>query len=151
MIEPENSNPSKTLVHIQAQLKAKKDLFNKFGKYYYRSAESILEALKPLLLQFNAQLTINEEIITGFDYPIIKTTCTLMTSNALAGVDVNKKGMDYAQAFGTSESYSCKRALGNLFLLDDTKDSDSKVERASLYMQLWQEMGYKYQPTISEH
>ena len=33
--------------------------------------------------------------------------------------------MDIAQSFGSSSSYAKKYALGNLFLLDDTKDADS--------------------------
>ena len=39
----------KELITIQSELKAPKNQTNKFGGYKYRSAEDILEAVKPLL------------------------------------------------------------------------------------------------------
>ena len=41
------------------------------------------------------------------------------------GVDLNQKGMQTAQQFGAASSYGKKYALGNLFLIDDTQDSDA--------------------------
>jgi len=39
------------LAIIQTELKAKKSRFNSFGKYKFRSAEDILEAIKPFLVK----------------------------------------------------------------------------------------------------
>ena len=60
------------LAKIQAELKAPKDLFNKFGNYHYRSAESILEAVKPLL--DGAILTMCDDIVLVGDRYYIKAT-----------------------------------------------------------------------------
>ncbi len=97
-----------------------------------RSAEDILEATKPFLKELNVTVTINEELISTEPTPIIRTTATLhddkgMTIEAVAlvGVDLNQKGMQTPQQFGSASSYGKKYALGNLFLIDDTQDSDA--------------------------
>jgi hypothetical protein len=122
----------KQLISIQNELKAPKNQYNSFGKYKYRSCEDILEALKPYLLKYNCMMTISDEIkstgnviycesivsLTLPDGIVIKTT-------ACAGIEPNRKGMDIAQSFGSSSSYSRKYALSGLFLLDDTADSDA--------------------------
>jgi len=41
------------------------------------------------------------------------------------GVDLEQKGMQMPQKFGSASSYGKKYALGNLFLIDDTQDSDA--------------------------
>jgi len=120
------------LSKIQTRFKSKKSRFNSFGKYYFRSAEDILEATKPFLKELNVTVTINEELISTEPIPTIQTTATLhdekgMTIEAVAivGVDLNQKGMQTPQQFGSASSYGKKYALGNLFLIDDTQDSDA--------------------------
>ena len=120
------------LSKIQQRFKSKKSRFNSFGKYYFRSAEDILEATKPFLKELNVTVTINEELIATEPIPTIQTTATLhdekgMTIEAVAivGVDLNQKGMQTPQQFGSASSYGKKYALGNLFLIDDTQDSDA--------------------------
>jgi len=119
------------LVAIQSELKAPKNQFNSFGKYKYRSAEDILEALKPLLKKYNCHLTITEVTNELAGYLVLTSRVTIsdgdktMFVEAQAGINPERKGMDIAQSFGSSSSYAKKYALGNLFLLDDTKDADS--------------------------
>lgn len=123
----------KALIDIQSKLKAPKNQFNSFGKYAYRSCEDILEAVKPLLVEHNATLTLSDTVHAIGEVPYLMVTATLTdesgaskTVSACAGIDVNKKGMDVAQCFGSSSSYARKYALNGLFLIDDTKDADSQ-------------------------
>ena len=117
------------LATIQTKFKSKKSRFNSFGKYYFRSAEDILEAIKPYLLEHGITVTINEELIN--DNFVIKTTATIsdgleaINATAIVGVDTDQKGMQMPQRFGSASSYGKKYALGNLFLIDDTQDSDA--------------------------
>jgi len=120
------------LSKIQQRFKSKKSRFNSFGKYYFRSAEDILEATKPFLKELNVTVTINEELISTEPIPVIQTTAMLqdekgMSTEAVAvvGVDLKQKGMQTPQQFGSASSYGKKYALGNLFLIDDTQDSDA--------------------------
>ena len=119
------------LVNIQNELKAPKNEYNSFGKYNYRSAEGILEALKPLLLKYGCYLTITEKTEEKAGYLVLTSKATISDGEnsifveAEAGINPERKGMDIAQSFGSSSSYAKKYALGNLFLLDDTKDADS--------------------------
>jgi hypothetical protein len=121
----------KELIAIQAELKAPKNQFNAFGKYKYRSCEDILEALKPLLLKYECTLTIEDEVKEVGGIVFIESTATIQKDmegravTAQAGIDINRKGMDVAQCFGASSSYSRKYALNGLFLIDDTKDPDA--------------------------
>ena len=117
---------------IQTKFKSKKSRFNSFGKYYFRSAEDILEAIKPFNDELGIAVTINEELIATDPMPIIKTTAKLIDEKgmeisavAIVGVDLNQKGMQTPQQFGSASSYGKKYALGNLFLIDDTQDSDA--------------------------
>tara|TARA_R110002020_G_scaffold33491_1_gene101897 strand:+ start:28 stop:588 length:561 start_codon:yes stop_codon:yes gene_type:complete len=117
---------------IQVSLKAPKGQFNKFGKYKYRSAEDILESIKPYLNKHKLTLTISENISDVAGYLVITSRAVIQDESgetyaveAQAGVNPERKGMDIAQSFGASSSYAKKYALGNLFLLDDTKDADS--------------------------
>ena len=120
------------LSKIQVEFKANKSRFNSFGKYNFRSAEDILEALKPFNEKYGVSVVINEEIITG-DLPILKSTATILDNNginsisvsAIVGVDLNQKGMQVPQQFGSASSYAKKYALGNLLLIDDTQDADA--------------------------
>lgn len=124
----------KELNRIQQELKAPKNQFNSFGKYKYRSAEDILEAVKPLLK--DCILTISDEVKEVAGIPYIQATAQLShkeevaSVTAQAGISINRKGMDIAQSFGASSSYAKKYALGNLFLLDDSSlDPDTKDNR----------------------
>ena len=119
------------LAVIQTKLKTKKTSYNAFGKYYFRKAEDILEAVKPFLLEQRVSVTINEELVMTDPVPTIKSTATISNgvdaihATAIVGVDLNQKGMQTAQQFGAASSYGKKYALGNLFLIDDTADADS--------------------------
>ena len=141
------------LMHIQEELKAPKNLHNNFGGYNYRNAESILEALKPLLAKYGATVTITDNIeeIGGRIY--VKSTATIWDTDATSTYSINsngievstgaalvvtayareaetKKGMDDAQVTGATSSYARKYALNGLFLLDDTEDVDSEAYQA---------------------
>ena len=119
------------LITIQTNFKSKKSRFNSFGKYNFRSAEDILEATKPFLKELGVSVTINEELISPSDKPVIKTTASIsdgkswITAQAIVGVDLNQKGMQVPQQYGSASSYGKKYALGNLFLIDDTADADA--------------------------
>ena len=120
------------LATIQTKFKSKKSRFNSFGKYYFRSAEDILEGIKPFLLEMGVSVTINEELIATDPMPMFQTTARLMDDKgmevsavAIVGVDLNQKGMQTPQQFGSASSYGKKYALGNLLLIDDTQDSDA--------------------------
>ena len=119
------------LSQIQTKFKSKKSRFNSFGKYYFRSAEDILEATKPFLLELGVTVTISEELVVDGPMPIIKSTASItdgdnaIHATSIVGVDVNQKGMQAPQQFGSASSYAKKYALGNLFLIDDTQDSDA--------------------------
>ena len=118
------------LAVIQTKLKTKKTSYNAFGKYYFRKAEDILEAVKPFLLEQGVSVTICEEIIATDPVPTLQSTATIsdgtnaIHATAVVGVDLNQKGMQTAQQFGAASSYGKKYALGNLFLIDDTQDAD---------------------------
>ena len=122
-----------SLKHIQSELKANKSQFNSFGKYYYRSCEDILEALKPLLKTYNCTLTISDEVKEVGSLVFIQSEARIIDNEtkeevfvtAQAGIDINRKGMDVSQCYGSSSSYARKYALNGLFLIDDTKDSDA--------------------------
>ena len=124
-------NLNQKLAVIQTELKAKKSSYNAFGKYYFRKAEDILEAVKPFLTREGVSVRIEEDIITDSPVPTLQSTAILsdgensIKATAVVGVDLNQKGMQTAQQFGAASSYGKKYALGNLFLIDDTADADS--------------------------
>lgn len=120
------------LAIIQTEFKSKKSRFNSFGKYNFRSAEDILEATKPFLLRLGVSVTVTENL-TGNPmgmFPILESTATISDGTdaihavAIVGVDLDQKGMQMPQKFGSASSYGKKYALGNLFLIDDTQDPD---------------------------
>ena len=122
------------LMLIQSELKCPKDQFNSFGKYHYRSTESILEGLKSLLLKYKATLIISDEIVQIGDRYYVKATAELVDaekeietiiSTGYAREEETKKGMDSSQITGSASSYARKYALNGLFAIDDTKDSDA--------------------------
>ena len=118
------------LTKIQTEFKSKKSRYNSFGKYYFRSAEDILEATKPFLKELNVTVTVHEELVS-FDPPVMQVTAKIsdgketIESQAVVGVDTDQKGMQMPQRYGAASSYGKKYALGNLFLIDDTQDSDA--------------------------
>lgn len=122
---------------VQTQIKAPKSLYNSFGKYKYRNAEGILEAVKPYLSEYNLCLTLNDEIVQVGERYYVKATAAIydgmgsgsMSVSAYAREAATKKGMDDSQITGTASSYARKYALNGLFLLDDTKDADTDENR----------------------
>ena len=139
------------LAIVQTKLKTKKTSYNAFGKYYFRKAEDILEAVKPFLLEQGVSVTINEKIIATDPVPTLQSTATIsdgkdaITATAVVGVDLNQKGMQTAQQFGAASSYCKKYALGNLFLIDDTQDADSTTGKTSVV----DKIKAKAKPTIT--
>ena len=122
---------SNKLLKIQSELKAPKNQRNNFGGYNYRSAEDILEAVKPLLKENNCQLTLSDEIVAVGDRIYVKAIATFtdgeneITATAFAREAETKKGMDESQITGTASSYARKYCLNGLLLIDDTKDADT--------------------------
>ena len=122
----------KSLIYIQQHLTAPKSEYNSFGKYNYRSLESILSAIKPLLRNQNCGIRFQDEVIELGGRTFLKTTLyffndkgeTISTS-ALAEHTATKTGMDAAQITGAASSYARKYALNAMFAIDDTKDVDS--------------------------
>lgn len=120
------------LIKIQSELKAPKGQYNNFGKYAYRNAEDILEAVKPLLLENNCLLTLTDIIKQVGERYYICAEATItdietkecITVSAFAREEETKKGMDGSQVTGASSSYARKIALNGLFLIDDSKNSD---------------------------
>ena len=119
------------LLAIQTKLKAPKGQYNSFGKYSYRSAEDILEAVKPLNAEHGVLLTITDEIkeIGGRVYVVATATVSDGTDelkvSAFAREPENKKGMDESQITGATSSYARKYALNGLYAIDDNKDADT--------------------------
>ena len=121
----------KELIIIQSKLNAPKNLYNKFGNFNYRSAEGILEAVKPLCAEQNCTLTITDDIVLIGDRYYIKATATIINStgekrevSAFAREEDSKKGQDAAQITGSTSSYARKYALSGLFCIDDNRDPD---------------------------
>jgi hypothetical protein len=125
------------LSRIQAEFKAAKSKYNSFGKYNFRSAEDILEALKPFNEKYGVLFTISEKYVElwqrGESIPVMESTATIrdvdgiskISAKSIVGVDLQQKGMQTPQAFGSASSYAKKYALGNLLLIDDTQDADA--------------------------
>ena len=126
---------SQKLLNAQSELKAPKGQYNNFGKYKYRSAEDILEAVKPINAKHGVLLTITDEPVLVGDWHYIKATATITDGSdsivvtAYARESLNKKGMDDSQITGTASSYARKYALNGLYLIDDTKDADTDEYR----------------------
>ena len=121
------------LMAVQSELKAPKGQENTFGKYRYRSAEDILEAVKPLLKANGLYLRISDTVEMIGDRYYVKATVTAVdiatgdaeSATAYAREQAEKKGMDAAQVTGATSSYARKYALNALFGIDDTKDADT--------------------------
>lgn len=124
------------LINVQSELKAPKNQRNRFGGFNYRSCEDIFEAAKPILIKHGLTLTVCDEIVQLGDRFYIKATASVIDIETNERIDVaafareseSKKGMDLAQVTGSTSSYARKYALNGLFLIDDTKDSDTTNE-----------------------
>ena len=125
------------LMAVQADLKAPKRQHNSFGKYDYRSAEDIIEAVKPLLKDNGLFLNMSDDIVLIGDRYYVRATAKVVDvvtgesvqTSALAREAAQKKGMDESQVTGTASSYARKYALNGLFAIDDTKDADTDQYR----------------------
>ena len=124
----------KKLIEVQKELKAPKNQRNSFGNYNYRSCEDILEALKPVLSEHGATVFISDKPVVKENlWSYIEATATFVDTESGDSVSVTayareaemKKGMDVSQITGSASSYARKYALNGLFLIDDTKDSDT--------------------------
>lgn len=124
------------LAAVQAELKAPKDQYNSFGKYKYRSAEGILEAVKPIVKKHGCVLWISDEMVEVGGRVYVKATAyfaltdidglaTAIAVSAFARESESKAGMDASQITGSASSYARKYALNGLFAIDDTKDADA--------------------------
>ena len=128
-----DKNIRQKLQGIQSSLKAPKGQTNKFGGYRYRSAEDILEALKPLLGEWGCSLVIQDDMVEVGGRVYVKASANLidnetesvLSTSAFAREAEVKKGMDDAQITGSASSYARKYALNGLFAIDDTKDPDA--------------------------
>ena len=123
------------LIKIQSELKAPKSQYNSFGKYNYRNAEDILEAVKPLLAKYNATMYISDEVVEVGGRVYVKATTTIsdgketISVSAYAREPETLKGMTESQITGATSSYARKYCLNGLFAIDDTRDSDTNELR----------------------
>ena len=139
-MEKETYFLKRKLSHIQLEMKVPKNLYNSFGKYNYRNAETILETAKPVCHKYKTTLVVEDEIINVGDRYYIKATARLIDwesaaiieVSALAREEAEKKGMDASQVTGSCSSYARKYALNGLFCLDDVKDADSDEQGKEL-------------------
>lgn len=139
ILSEEELTLNEKLMHIQTELHAPKNLYNSFGKYNYRNAEGIQEALKPLLKKYGVNVVLADEIVEVGGRVYVKATAGISDCKTNEQVSVcayareaeAKKGMDDAQVTGATSSYARKYALNGLFLLDDTKDVDTEEYQSS--------------------
>lgn len=122
----------KALIEIQAKLKAPKNQYNSFAGFHYRSAEDILEGLKPLLKEYGLFQKVTDEIVNIGTANYVKATVIVRlgdleeTASGWAREEVSLKGQIAAQITGGASSYAKKYALNNMYNIDDTKDPDSQ-------------------------
>lgn len=123
-----------SIIKIQEELHAPKNQRNSFGNYNYRSAEDIIEAVKPIAHKYGYSLNISDEVVEVGGRIYVKATASLIPEDAkktlhiaigFAREEETKKGMDASQITGASSSYARKYALNGLLAIDDTKDSDA--------------------------
>ncbi len=139
---PEIPQEAKPTVHynvyqklgmIQANLKAPKGQYNSYGKFNYRSAEDILQAVKPFLQQYGCLILIDDKIKEFGNRLFIEAEIKFLSTDSPETAIVSHgdaeicehKGMTLDQCTGTASSYARKYGLNALLLLDDTKDSDT--------------------------
>ena len=132
-MEKQKYSLQEKLSRIQVEFKSNKSRYNSFGKYNFRSAEDILEGLKPFNEKYGVFFTISEHYLYTHELPVIISKATihdvesdnLIEVKAVVGIDLDQKGMQMPQKFGSASSYGKKYALGNLLLIDDTADADA--------------------------
>lgn len=158
----EGPSINQKLLKMQQELKAPKGQYNSFGRYNYRSAEDILEAVKPINDKHGLLLTLSDEPVAVGDRVYIKATAKLtddknfVSVTAYAREALTKKGMDDSQITGTASSYARKYALNGLYLIDDTKDADTDEytnqnnQQASQQQQNNQQAPPQNQPVIGK-
>lgn len=133
----EFKNIHQKLLYIQANLKAPKNQYNRYGKYAYRSCEDIQDAVKPLLNEVGCTLVLYDTIENiGENYYLVSTavltdcdSLEILKNSALAREDGVLKGMSSAQITGSTSSYARKYALNGLFCISDEKDSDTDANQ----------------------
>lgn len=119
------------LIKIQSELQVPKKRFNKFGNYYYRNTDDIVEAVKPLCSREGLILTLSDEVVEVGGRVYVKATATLTDTEKTIGVcgyarEAEKQaGMADAQITGSTSSYARKYALNGLFAIDDEQDADA--------------------------
>ncbi|MBQ9058634.1 MAG: ERF family protein [Atopobiaceae bacterium] len=137
MAESKKDQTPKSIAHklleIQRDLKVEKGQYNQFGKYNYRSKEDILEAVKPLCHERGLIILVDDEIVVIAEGWVYARSCAILkdvetdktiTARGWSREPEEKKGADASQITGMAASYAGKRALSNLFAIDDTKDAD---------------------------
>lgn len=141
-----------SLLQIQAELKAPKSQHNTYGNYDYRSAEDILQAVKPLLAKYKGKLYLTDDVVAVGNHCYIKATAVFNDGSeetkvtAFAREDEARKGMSAPQMTGSASSYARKYALNGLFLIDDTKDPDTneyRQQQPRQYQQNYQQRNYQ--------
>lgn len=140
MAEAKVKSFKQRLVEAQRELKAPKGQMNRFGGYAYRSAEDILEAVKPINLKHELLLNLRDEIIEVGGRIYVKAIATMTDIHSEEQISVQafareaeaKKGMDDSQITGSASSYARKYALNGLYLIDDTKDADSNEQKEAI-------------------
>ena len=133
MSEKKEMNIQAKLLAIQTELKAPKGQYNKFGKYNYRSAEDIIEAVKPICKKYDTVLLLGDEIELIGDRYYVKATAILtdlesgasVQTQAYAREEQSRSGMSADQLTGACSSYARKYCLNGLLMIDDSKDSDT--------------------------
>ena len=121
------------LSEIQYHFKSKKGRTNSFASYKYRSADDLLQAIKPYLRDYGISITINEELISGDPMPIIQSTVTIhkgqeeIKATSVCGIDLNQKGLVTPQRYGSASSYAKKYALCNLLAVDDSDNDPDQI------------------------
>ena len=134
-----NKSLQECLNYIQVNLKAPKNMHNKFGNFNYRNLEGILEGLKPLLEETGCIITISHTVeIVGDRYYIVATVSLkkgeeVISCEGWARESEDKKGMDLAQITGSCGSYAGKYAASNLLALcGEERDVDSGDNRYTI-------------------
>ncbi len=119
------------LIKIQSELKVPKKRFNKFGNYYYRNTDDIVEAAKPLCAREGLTLNLSDEVVEVGGRVYVRATAVLsdgsktISTTGLAREAEKQAGMADAQITGSSSSYARKYALNGLFAIDDEQDPDA--------------------------
>lgn len=121
------------LAQIQQEIRCPKNLENTFGGYKYRSAETILESLKPIMAKHKVMLLLIDDIKQIGDRHYVMAEAKLIdleeetsvSTFAFARESLERPKMDAAQLTGSASSYARKYALNGLLLLDDVKDPDT--------------------------